>query len=77
MKHLPNKRTPRQDIIIKACSDYYGVDIDIKENMSAKKIAIWLMGRKKNIEFTSEELSDLWAIRANLSDDTYIKSLME
>ena len=46
-----------------------------EETKSAKKIALWIMQRKKGISLTEKEKSDLWAIKNNLVDKTYVKNL--
>ena len=73
MRHLPNNKTQKQNTIITACFDYYGLGKNAEEIKSAKKIALWIMGRKKGIALTEQEESDLWAIKTNLSDETYTK----
>jgi len=75
MRQLPTKRTAKQNIIIKASFDYFGTGISKEEEKSAKKIALWAMNRKKRINLTEEENSGLWAVKTNLDDPTYAKSL--
>lgn len=75
MRRLPNNKSPKQQIIISACFDYFGKDINLEEKKSAKKIALWMMGRKKGISLSEQENSDLWAIKANLADETYVWAL--
>jgi len=77
MRHLPNNKSPKQNIIINACFDYYGTETTAEETKSAKKIALWVMGRKKGISLTEEEKSALWAIKNNLADRVYAEGLAE
>lgn len=74
MRHLPNNKTERQKLIIESCLDYYGSGISKEERKSAKKIALWVMGRRKGISLTENEKSDVWAIKINLEDETYANS---
>ncbi len=75
MRHLPNNKSPKQNVIVNACFDYYGTGATAEEAKSAKKIALWIMGRKKGIVLTEEERSNLWAIKINLADNVYVESL--
>lgn len=77
MKHLPSKKTLKQKIIINACFDYYGTGISGEDTKVAKKIALYLMGRRKGIVLTEEEKSDLLKIKTNLKDKTYSDSFLE
>lgn len=77
MRHLPNNKSPKQNIIISACFDYYGPEINAEETKSAKKIALWTMGRKKGISLTEQESSDLWAVKINLADEIYVEALQQ
>ncbi len=55
-----------------AVYDYYKSSANMARQ---NQVAIFLMGRKKGIILTKEELSDVWAIKENLKDSVYIGNL--
>lgn len=73
MRTLPKNKSDKQKIIIEACHDYYGKGQNEKR---ANQVALYLMGRKRDVELTEEEMSDLWKIKENLKDEIYLKSLV-
>ena len=75
MRQLPTKRTTKQKIIIAACFDYFGPGISPEDKKSAKKIALWAMNRKRGVNLLEQEMSDVWAVKTNLGDPVYTKSL--
>lgn len=77
MRHLPKTKTQKQKIIIQACLDYYGSGASIEDKKSTTKIALWIMNRKKGVNLSEQEMSDVWAVKANLNDPIYAKSLSE
>ncbi len=77
MRNLPNKRNPKQNLIISAVYDYFGNGITAEEKNSVKYIALYLMGRKKGFQLTEEQKSDMWAIRENLGDKVYSESFLQ
>lgn len=74
MRRLPIKKTNKQKIIIEATFDYFGKEMTNEEKKSAKQIALYIMGRKRGVNLTEEEKSDMWAIRENLGDKVYVDS---
>ena len=67
MRRLPTKPTDNQKIIIEACRDFYN-----KSNKSARKLALFLMGRKARLEpLTEDERGALFCVKKNLSDKIY------
>jgi len=72
MRTLPKNKTEKQKIIINAVYDYYGKE---KNLTRANQVALFIMGRKRGVTLTKEEESDLWAIKTNMSDETYFKGL--
>ena len=77
MRRLPTKRSPKQKLIIKAVEDYYGLGASVKEKRESKKLALWLMGRKKGVRLSDEEIGDLERIRVNLQDKVYTSGLAD
>lgn len=78
MRQLPKKPNKRQKLIIRAVADYYGTGINNQEKSGSKAIALFLMGRKARLQPISvEQKSDMWAIKINLDDQTYINGLSE
>ena len=73
MRRLPKNKSDRHKLIITACQDYYGRGQNQKR---ANQIALYLMGRKKGVELTEQEKSDMWAIKTNLEDETYTTALL-
>jgi len=75
MRNLPKKRSKRQKLIITACLDYFGAGASVEDKSKAKKIALWVMGRRKGNKLTEEDFDAVWRIRQNLSDGVYQNSL--
>jgi len=76
MRHLPKNKTQNQDIIIGACYDYYGTNLNAEDKKSARKTALWIMGRRRNIKLTEGEQKNMLAIKENLKDKTYTESFI-
>lgn len=74
MRRLPQKRSPKQKLIIKVAEDYFG-EMNPEEKKSAVKISLWLMNRKKGISLTDEEKEIKETIRPNLQDKVYTLGL--
>jgi hypothetical protein len=72
MRSLPKKKSEKQKLIIKAVYDYYGQN---NNQQRANQVAIYLMGRKKGVDLTEEEMSELQTIKTNLADSVYIGEL--
>jgi hypothetical protein len=72
VRTLPKKKSDKQKLIINAVYDYFGKSQNEKR---AVQIALFIMGRKRGVELTKEELSDVWAIKENLNDKTYTETL--
>jgi len=68
MRNLPHKKTKRQDLIIRVVFDFYGPGIQKKDEREAKKIALYLMGRRRGISLNEEQMEKVWCIRKNLQD---------
>lgn len=75
MRNLPYKPTEKQKLIMEAVKDYFG-EINAEEQKSARKIAIWLMGRKRGIVLTKEEEEIRDLVRINLQDKVYVQELV-
>ncbi len=73
---LPTKRSEKQSMIIWATFDYYGKGLKKRDVPKARDIAIYLMGRKRGVKLSEEQVSDMWAIRENLLDKLYCESLV-
>jgi len=69
---LPKNKSDKQKLIIAAVYDYFGIGSKVRAN----QIAIYIMRRKRGVSLTEEEKSDVWAIRENLNDKTYISGLL-
>jgi len=74
MRRLPNKRTKKHNLIIKAVEDYFG-EVNPRERKSITKIALWLINRKKGVSLTEEEEGIKETIKANLQDKVYSSAL--
>ena len=72
MRTLPKHKSDKQKLIIAATYDYFGIGSKVRAN----QVALFLMGRKRGVNLTDEEKSDVWAIRENLNDKTYISGLL-
>ena len=72
MRTLPKKKSDKQKLIITAVYDYFGVGSKVRAN----QIAIYMMGRRRGVNLTGEEKSDVCAIKDNLKDEIYIKGLL-
>jgi|SRR3989338_3462189 len=75
MRNLPYKPTEKQKLIMEAVKDYFG-EINTEEQKSARKISLWLMGRKKRISLTEEEEKIKELVRTNLQDKVYSSELV-
>lgn len=74
MRKLPFKKSPRQELLIQAVFDFYGEGLRKKKYRRAKEMALYLMGRRKGIELDKKQKEDMWYIKGNLSDKTYVIS---
>lgn len=74
MRRLPTNLSPRQKLILKATYDFFGY-MTYKEKVVAKRIAIWIMGRRKGNKLTEENFNAVWHIRSNLKDNIYSGNL--
>ena len=72
MRTLPKNKSDKQKLIIAAVYDYFGIGSKVRAN----QVALFLMGRKRGVNLTDEEKSDVWAIRENLNDTIYVKGLL-
>lgn len=64
-RRLPTRMSDKQRQILNAVYEWFG-KMNPLEGKSARKIALSLMRRRKNIELTEEEKSITWMIRQNL-----------
>jgi len=77
-RQLPTKPNNKQKTIIKAVSDYYGAGITNQEKLGSKVVALFIMGRKARLQPMSDgQKSDMWAVKTNLEDPTYVNSLSD
>ncbi|MFA5652262.1 MAG: hypothetical protein WC933_02765 [Candidatus Paceibacterota bacterium] len=72
MRTLPKNKSEKQKLIIKVVYDYYGGG-----STRANQVAVYLMGRKKGVNLTEKEMSDLWAIKTNMTDKVYMQSFAD
>jgi len=72
MRTLPKHKSDKQKLIIAATYDYFGIGSKVRAN----QIAIYIMGKRRGINLTDAEKSDVRAIKENLKDKTYIKGLL-
>jgi len=72
MRTLPKKKSEKQKLIIAAVYDYFGIGSKVRAN----QIAIYIMGKRRGVNLTDEERSDVCAIKENLKDEIYIKGLV-
>ena len=72
MRTLPKKKSDKQKLIIVAVYDYFGVGSKVRAN----QIAIYIMGKRRGVDLTDEEKSDVRAIKENLKDEIYVKGLL-
>lgn len=72
MRGLPKNKSYKQKLIIAAARDYFGVGNKVRAN----QIALFIMGRKRGVNLTEEEKSDVWGIKDALNDETYIRGLL-
>ena len=73
MRRLPIKPNEKQKRIIDATFDFFG-EATKEESQRVRKIAIWLMGRRKGNKLEQEDLEIAGLIRNNLADLEYFKS---
>lgn len=75
---LPRKPTKKQQLIIRATADYFGLPDKYREKISVRqsivKISLWLMGRKVRNELNKDEKEAMEMIKINLEDETYRKT---
>lgn len=76
MRNLPYKPTEKQKLIIEAVKDYFG-EINTEEQKSARKISLWLMGKRRGIDLTEEEKEIMETMRTNLQDKVYASGLVD
>ena len=74
MRNLPIKRSQEHETIIKAVQDFWGTD-EITRNII--NVALWIMGRRKNVVLNEEEKDAAWCVSENLTDKNYCRSLFE
>ena len=74
MRYLPKKRTPKQELIIKAVQDFWGEDGKVS-NRTITNVSLWIMGRKKGVELNEEEKEAVWYVQSNLGDEIYPMNL--
>lgn len=70
MRRLPNKRTEKHNLIIKAVEDYFG-EANPQEKKSITKIALWLINRRKGVSLIEGEEEIKETIKVNLQDGAY------
>jgi len=75
MRRLPIKRNLKQKTIIEAVKDFSGEGVPVVERKDQKYISLWLMNRRKGVQLTEEQKSDLELIKTNLSDKVYVSGL--
>jgi hypothetical protein len=74
---FPRKLSETHKLLIWSVFDYYGTGLTKREIPNVRNVALYLMKRKKGLpKLTEEQMSDLWAIKENLKDKLYIKSLV-
>lgn len=66
------RNTIKDKRIFGAVRDYYN-----DKNGRIDQIAYHLTGRKLLKDLTEEEKSDIWAIRQNMTDEIYMKEILE
>jgi len=76
MRRLPNKRTEKHNLIIKAVKDYFG-EANLQERKSITKVALWLINRRKGVSLTEEEEEIKETIKVNLQDEVYVSALTD
>lgn len=76
MRRLPNKRTKKHNLIIKAVKDYFG-EANLQERKSITKVALWLMSRRRGVSLTEEEEEIKETIKVNLQDEVYASALTD
>jgi len=57
--------TPRQKTLLDKCLEFFAEEPTPRERQMAKRIALWLMGRRKGLTLTEEEQDALWYIQRN------------
>ncbi len=67
---LPKIKSSTQQLIIDIVHDYFFVGDMVRAN----QMALWLMGRRKGVKLTDEEVVDLRRIKINLQDEIYLSS---
>ncbi len=70
MRTLPKIKSVRQRLIIDCTHDYFGV----AEMTRPNQIALFLMGRKRGVILSVEEMEDMRCIKINMEDKVYIES---
>jgi len=65
---LPRHLSNNQQKILTATLEFFGDGASSQEKSRAKKIALWIMGRRKNNKLTEEEMSSVFYIKNNLAD---------
>lgn len=73
MRTLPKNKSDKQKLIIEACQDFFGRG---NNSVRANQIALFLMGRKRGVFLSQEEIRDMSLIRANLDDEIYTESFL-
>ena len=71
MRRLPIKPNQKQRKIISACQDFFGSGASQTEKTQAKRLALWLLNRRKGLLLSEEEQNVLFFIKNNLADKTY------
>ena len=74
MRNLPNKKTLKQETIIRAVQDFWNEDKITRKVINA---AVWIMGRQRGVTLDDDEKNAVWYVRENLTDKKYCQSLFE
>lgn len=74
MRRLPLRPTKQQKLVVDAVCDFYNVDDPRRNEID---MALWIMGRKRGVKLTDEQMYDITAIQANVGDETYRQSLLQ
>jgi hypothetical protein len=67
---LPKNKSAKQKLIINVVWDYFGIG----EKTRANQICLFVMGRKRGVHLTEEEMCDVRCIKINMQDELYLSS---
>ena len=67
MRRLPIKPNQKQRKNISACQDFFGSGASQTEKTQAKRLALWLLNRRKGLLLSEEEQNALFFIKNNLA----------